>query len=205
MVTIYLHQNVLKMYCTALYAEEAFPLMERIQVQIFHHWQKHRPMRRDDDGLSRLSGATDGVPQQPPGHGVHPGGRLVQEDDRRPTNQSHSGAQLSLVPAAVHKKVKRKIMSSGFKKRKPGIFFCFFHSHSPVAAHQLVGVRLQQQRAQDVLHAAGHVLLRDSPEPGVHAQRLSARHVVQHGVELRAVADALLYLRREWNTELVNL
>lgn len=86
-------------------------------------------MRRDDDGLSRLSGATDGVPQQPPGHGVHPGGRLVQEDDGRPTNQSHPGAQLSLVPAAVHKKVKEKHELRLLEKEGRDFFFFFTLTH----------------------------------------------------------------------------
>lgn len=68
-----------------------------------HRWLEHRPVGRDDDGLPRLSGASNGVPQQPPGDGIHASGRLIQEDDGRPTNQSYAGAQLSLVPAAVDK------------------------------------------------------------------------------------------------------
>lgn len=65
---------------------------------------------------------------------------------------------------------------------------------SPVGPHELVGMGLQEQPSQHVLHAAADVALGDAPQPGVHAQRLTARHVVQEGVELRAVADPLLDL-----------
>lgn len=58
------------------------------------------PVRSDDDGLSRLSGARHGVPQQSPSNGVHASGRLVQEDDRGSTNQSHSRTQLPLIAPA---------------------------------------------------------------------------------------------------------
>lgn len=53
---------------------------------------------------------------------------------------------------------------------------------------------LQEQPSQHVLHTAADVTLGDAPQPGVHAQGLTARHVVQEGVELRAVADPLLDL-----------
>ena len=65
---------------------------------------------------------------------------------------------------------------------------------SPVGPHELVGVGLQEQPSQHVLHAAADVTLGDAPQPGVHAQGLAARHVVQEGIELRAVADPLLDL-----------
>lgn len=65
---------------------------------------------------------------------------------------------------------------------------------SPVGPHELVGVGLQEQPPQHVLHAAANVALGDAPQPGVHAQGLAARHVVQEGIELRAVADPLLDL-----------
>lgn len=67
-------------------------------------------------------------------------------------------------------------------------------SYLPVAADQFISMRLQQQRAQDILHAARHVLLRDSSEPGVHTQSFSSCHVVQYCIELRTVAYALLHL-----------
>lgn len=55
-------------------------------------------------------------------------------------------------------------------------------------------MRLQKQAPERVLHAGAYVALGDAPEPGVHDQRLSARHVVQQSVELGAVADSLPYL-----------
>lgn len=64
----------------------------------------------------------------------------------------------------------------------------------PVAADQFISMRLQQQRPQDVLHTAGHIFLRYSSEPGVHTQSFSSCHVVQHGVKLRTVTNALLHL-----------
>lgn len=65
---------------------------------------------------------------------------------------------------------------------------------SPVGPHKLVSVGLQEQPSQHVLHAAANVALGDAPQPGVHAQGLAACHVVQEGIELRAVADPLLDL-----------
>ncbi len=65
----------------------------------------------------------------------------------------------------------------------------------PVAADQFISMRLQQQRPQDILHTARHILLRYSSEPGIHAQSFSSCHVVQHGVKLRAVTNALLHLQ----------
>ncbi len=59
-------------------------------------------MRSDDYGLSRLPRTCNSIPQQPPGHWVHPGRRLIQEDDRRPTNQSHACTQLPLVTATAY-------------------------------------------------------------------------------------------------------
>jgi len=58
-------------------------------------------MRSDDYGLSRLSCARNGVPQKSPGHRVHPGRRLIQEDDRRPANQSNGCTQLPLITATA--------------------------------------------------------------------------------------------------------
>lgn len=58
-------------------------------------------MGGDYYGLPRLPGASDGVPQQSPSDRVHPCGRLIQEDDRRPTNQSHTCTQLPLITAAA--------------------------------------------------------------------------------------------------------
>ena len=40
----------------------------------------------------------DGVPQEPPGPGVHPTGGLVQEHDGGIADQSYGGGQLPLVP-----------------------------------------------------------------------------------------------------------
>lgn len=65
---------------------------------------------------------------------------------------------------------------------------------SPVGPDKLVGVGLQQQPPQHVLHAAADVTLRDAPQPGIHAERLTACHVLQQGIKLRAVADPLLHL-----------
>ena len=42
-----------------------------------------------------------GVPQEPPGPGVHPGGRLVQEHDGGVTHQSYRGRQFPLVAPGV--------------------------------------------------------------------------------------------------------
>lgn len=67
-------------------------------------------------------------------------------------------------------------------------------SYLPVAADQFISMRLQQQRAQDILHAARHVLLWDSSEPGVHTQSFSSCHVVQYCIKLRTVPYALLHL-----------
>lgn len=65
------------------------------------------PVRSDDDGLSRLSGARHGVPQQSPSNRVHASGRLVQEDDRGSTNQSHSRTQLPLIAPTGGREVER--------------------------------------------------------------------------------------------------
>lgn len=83
-----------------------------------HLWSS--PMRRDDDGLSRLPCACHSVPQQPPGHGVHPCRRLVQEDDRRPTNESHACTQLPLVTSTAQ--VDKDILSTCTFLTKQGIF-----------------------------------------------------------------------------------
>ena len=58
-------------------------------------------MRSDDYGLSRLSCACNSIPQQPPGYRVHPGRGLIQEYDRRPTDQSDPCTQLPLVTATA--------------------------------------------------------------------------------------------------------
>lgn len=65
---------------------------------------------------------------------------------------------------------------------------------SPVGPHELVSMGLQEKPSQHVLHAAANVALGDAPQPGVHAQGLTACHVVQEGIELRAVPDPLLDL-----------
>lgn len=57
-------------------------------------------MRSDDDGLAGLPRARHSVPQKPPGHRIHPGGGLIQEDDWRATDKSHAGAQLPFVATA---------------------------------------------------------------------------------------------------------
>lgn len=49
----------------------------------------------------------------------------------------------------------------------------------PVSPDQLVSMRLQEQASKRVLHIGTDVPLRDAPEPGIHDQCLSARHVVQ--------------------------
>lgn len=67
-------------------------------------------------------------------------------------------------------------------------------AHLPVSPDQLVGMWLQEQAPKRVLHAGPDVALRDAPEPGVHDQRLPARHVVQQGIKLGAVADPLPHL-----------
>lgn len=65
---------------------------------------------------------------------------------------------------------------------------------SPVGPDEFVRVGLQEQPPQHVLHAAADVALGDAPQPGVHAEGLAARHVLQEGIELRAVPDPLLDL-----------
>ena len=64
----------------------------------------------------------------------------------------------------------------------------------PVAADQFLSVRLQQQGPEDVLHTAGHIPLWYSSEPGIHTQSFPSCHVVQQGVKLGTVTDALLHL-----------
>lgn len=66
---------------------------------------------------------------------------------------------------------------------------------SPVGPDELVRVGLQEQPPQHVLHAAADVALGDAPQPGVHAEGLAARHVLQEGIELRAVPNPLLDLQ----------
>lgn len=68
---------------------------------------------------------------------------------------------------------------------------------APVRPDQLVGVWLQQQAPQSVLHTGPDVALRDAPEPSVHDQHLPASHVVQQGIKLWAVADPLPHLGSE--------
>lgn len=68
---------------------------------------------------------------------------------------------------------------------------------SPVGPDELVRVGLQEQPPQHVLHAAADVALGDAPQPGVHAEGLTARHVLQEGIKLRAVPDPLLDLGGE--------
>lgn len=65
---------------------------------------------------------------------------------------------------------------------------------TPVGPDQLVGVRLQKQAPERVLHASADVTLGDAPKPSIHDQRLPARHVVQQGVKLGAVANPLSHL-----------
>ena len=52
-------------------------------------------------GLPASHHLQHGVPQEPPGPGVHPGGRLVQEDNGGVPNQSYGRRQLPLVPTGV--------------------------------------------------------------------------------------------------------
>lgn len=67
----------------------------------------------------------------------------------------------------------------------------------PVAANKFISMRLQQQRPQDILHTARHILLWYSSEPGVHTESFSSCHVVQDSIKLRTVADALLHLQSQ--------
>lgn len=77
--------------------------------------------------------------------------------------------------------------------------------YQPVAADQFIGMRLQQQRPQDIFHTARHILLWYSSEPGIHTQSFSSCHVVQHGIKLRAVTNALLHLQSRDKCPLSNL
>lgn len=72
---------------------------------------------------------------------------------------------------------------------------------APVCPDQLVGMRLQEQAPKRVLYAGTDVALGDAPEPGVHDQRLPARHVVQQSIKLGAVADPLPHLELEHSPE----
>lgn len=57
-------------------------------------------MGGDDDGLARFTCSGHSVPEQTPGHWVHAGGRFVQEDDRRLSEQGNGSAQFPLVATA---------------------------------------------------------------------------------------------------------
>lgn len=65
---------------------------------------------------------------------------------------------------------------------------------TPVGPDQLVGMRLQKQAPERVLHTGADVTLGDASKPSIHDQRLPARHVVQQGVKLGAVANPLPHL-----------
>lgn len=104
-------------------------------------------MRSNDDGLPRLPRACNSVPQQPPCHGVHPSRRLIQEDDRRPTDQSHACTQLPLVSTtacvegywAAQNTVLVKLMPTG--ENEEWHRFVFVHSgltcsYGPVYQHE---------------------------------------------------------------------
>lgn len=58
-------------------------------------------MGGEDDGFAALPRPRHGVPEQTPGHGVHAGGGLVQEDDGGAADQGDAGAQLPLVATAA--------------------------------------------------------------------------------------------------------
>lgn len=175
-------------------------------------------MRSNDDGLPRLPRACNSVPQQPPCHGVHPSRRLIQEDDRRPTNQSHTCTQLPFVSTtacvegywAAQNTELVKLMPTAWQRRmRNGTDLCFYTVDSPVATDQFISMRFQQQRPQDILHTARHILLGYTSEPGIHAQSFFSRHVVQHSIKLRAVTNALLHLQSRdkcplSNSELLN-
>lgn len=58
---------------------------------------------------------------------------------------------------------------------------------------------LQKQAPECVLHTGTDMALGDASKPGIHDQRLPARHVVQQGVKLGAVANPLSHLGLERN------
>lgn len=151
-------------------------------------------MRSDDYGFARLSCACNSIPQKPSGYRVHPSWRFIQEDDRRPTNQSHPCTQLPLVTTTacvdgdiLFTQTKHGICDTKHLTKAP--------AYQPVTPDQLVSMRLQQQRPEHILHTARHVLFWYSSEPGIHTQSFSSCHVVQCGIKLRTVTNALLHLQ----------
>ena len=64
----------------------------------------------------------------------------------------------------------------------------------PISAHQHIGVFVQQESVHQVVHHGGYHLLYHPPQPRVHEQRLSPSHLLNEGIELRAVAQLSLYL-----------
>ena len=58
-------------------------------------------MRGEHHGLAPLLDTGDGVPQPPPGHWVHAGAGLVQEDDGRVSHQRLGHVQLAPVAPRV--------------------------------------------------------------------------------------------------------
>lgn len=82
-----------------------------------------------------------------------------------------------------------------WQQKNEHLFFFAPTVHLPVAADQFISMRLQQQRPEDILHTARHILLWYSSEPGIHTQSFSSCHVVQHSIKLGAVTNALLHLQ----------
>lgn len=59
------------------------------------------PVGGEDDGFATLPCPCHCIPEQTPGHGIHAGGGLIQEDHGGTTNESNASAQLSLVTTAA--------------------------------------------------------------------------------------------------------
>ena len=64
----------------------------------------------------------------------------------------------------------------------------------PVSLDKFVGVWLQEQTPQSILHTGIDESLWDASEPCIHDQHLPASHVIKQCIKLGAVAHPLPYL-----------
>ena len=66
----------------------------------------------------------------------------------------------------------------------------------PELATSLLGMVLQQERGDDLVHLTRNIIILDAPQSRIHIKRLFYGQLIQKGIKLRTVTQPPLYLHR---------
>lgn len=64
-----------------------------------------------------------------------------------------------------------------------------WHNDSPIGADKIVGMGLQIQGVQVLVHIGLNLMLRDSPYSCIHDHYFPTSHVFQQSIKLRTIAN----------------